>query len=139
MGVTIGAGLQVRKRLGKEHALSPALWEGGWYEARLLAAVIGGPQRVTRREMTAWAASFENWGDCDTVCFHLFARTPFAWEKVREWPGSPRPFVKRRALPRMPCLPLHHTAAPDESFLTFLPPIAESAWAAPTSTNHRSP
>ena len=33
--------------------------------------------------MNAWAAAFDNWGVCDTVCFHLFDRTPFAWEKAR--------------------------------------------------------
>jgi len=116
-GVTMGALLSLRKRLGKDHALSLALWESGWYEARLLAALIGDPQRVTRRQMNAWAASFENWGDCDTVCFHLFERTPFAWEKVRQWSGSPRPFVKRGAFALMACLALHDKAAPDKSFL----------------------
>src|SRR4030081_3570677 len=65
--VTMGALLSLRKRLGKDHALSLALWNSGWYEARLLAALIGDPQRVTRRQMNGWAASFENWGDCDTV------------------------------------------------------------------------
>ena len=36
-GVTMGTLLVLRKRLGKDHALSVALWESGWYEARLLA------------------------------------------------------------------------------------------------------
>ena len=38
----------LKKRLGRDHALSVALWESGWYEARLLAAFVGDPQRVTR-------------------------------------------------------------------------------------------
>ena len=33
-----------------------ALWESGWYEARLLAALVGDPARVTPRQMNAWAA-----------------------------------------------------------------------------------
>ena len=60
-GVPMGTLLTLRKRLGKDHALSVALWESGWYEARLLAALVGDPQRVTRRQMNAWAAGFENW------------------------------------------------------------------------------
>ena len=108
-GVTMGALLSLRKRLGKDHALSLALWESGWYEAR--------------RQMNAWAASFENWGDCDTVCFHLFDRTPFAWEKVRQWSASPRPFVKRGAFALVACLALHDKAAPDKSFLALLPSL----------------
>jgi len=86
-GVTVGTLQSLAKRLGKDHALSLALWETGWYEARLLAAMVGEPQRVTRRQMDAWAAEFENWADCDTVCFHLFDRTPLAW---RERPSGRR-------------------------------------------------
>jgi len=126
-GVTMGTLLALRKRLGTDHALSLALWESGWYEARLLAALVGDPQRVTRRQMHAWAASFENWGDCDTVCFHLFDRTPLAWEKARQWSTSPREFVKRGAFALMACLALHDKAAPDKRFLALLPLIEKGA------------
>jgi len=126
-GVTMGTLLTLRKRLGKDHALSLALWESGWYEARLLAALVGEPQRVTRRQMNAWAAGFENWADCDTVCFHLFDRTPFAWEKARQWAASPREFVKRAAFVLMACLALHDKAASDRQFLAFLPLIEKGA------------
>src|SRR6266478_5590983 len=126
-GVTMGALLSLRKRLGKDQTLSVALGESGWYEARLLAALVGDPQRVTRRQMNAWAAGFENWGDCDTVCFHLFDRTPFAWEKARQWSASPREFVKRGAFALMACLALHDNAAPDKNFLSLLPLIEKGA------------
>ena len=62
-GVTMGKLLSMSKRLGKDQDLSLALWESGWYEARLLATLVGDPQRVTRRQMNSWAASFENWAD----------------------------------------------------------------------------
>jgi 3-methyladenine DNA glycosylase AlkD len=123
----MGTLLQLRKRLGKDHALATALWESGWYEARLLAALVGDPQRVTRRQMNTWAAGFENWADCDTVCFHLFDRTPFAWEKARQWTSSPHEFVKRAAFALMACLALHDKAAPDRSFLAFLPLVEKGA------------
>ena len=71
---------------------------------------------MTRRQMNAWAASFENWAVCDTVCFHLFDRTPFAWEKARQWAASPREFVKRGGFALMACLALHDKAAPDAQF-----------------------
>jgi 3-methyladenine DNA glycosylase AlkD len=126
-GVPMGTLLSLRKRLGKDHALSLALWKSGWYEARLLAALVGDPQRVTHRQMNAWAASFENWGDCDTVCFHLFDRTPFAWEKARQWSTSPSEFVKRAGFVLMACLALHDKAASDAQFLAFLPLIEQGA------------
>ena len=126
-GVPMGTLLSLKKRLGTDHALSLALWESGWYEARLLAALVGDPQRVTRRQMNAWAAGFENWADCDTVCFKLFDRTPFAWEKAHQWAKSPREFVKRGGFALMACLALHDKAAPDKSFLAFLPLIEKGA------------
>ena len=126
-GVPMGTLLSLSKRIGKDHALAMALWESGWYEARLLAALVGDPQRVTRRQMNAWAASFENWADCDTACFKLFDRTPFAWEKSRQWSSSPREFVKRGGFALMACLALHDRAAPDKSFLAFLPVIEKGA------------
>jgi 3-methyladenine DNA glycosylase AlkD len=126
-GVTVGTLQAFRKKLGKDHALSVALWKTGWYEARLLAAFIGDPERVTRGQMNAWAAGFENWADCDTVCFHLFDRTPFAWQKARQWVRSPREFVKRGGFVLMACLALHDKAAPDKRFLAFLPLIEKGA------------
>ncbi|HEY6060799.1 MAG TPA: DNA alkylation repair protein [Gemmatimonadales bacterium] len=126
-GVPIKTLLVMQKRLGTDHAMAAALWASGWYEARLLAAFVDDPARVTRGQMNAWAASFENWADCDTVCFHLFDRTPFAWEKARQWSASSRLFVKRAAFALMACLALHDKAAPDEAFLAFLPLIERGA------------
>ena len=126
-GVPMETLLTLAKELGMDHDLSLALWESGWYEARLLASLVGDPQRVTRRQMNAWAAGFENWADCDTVCFKLFDRTPFAWEKVHQWADSPREFVKRGAFALMACLALHDKAASDEQFLPLLPLIEKGA------------
>ena len=126
-GVSVGTLRQLAKRVGKDHPLSLALWETGWYEARLLAAMIGDPERVTRRQMNGWAAGFESWADCDTACFALFDRSPFAWEKASQWTASPREFVKRGGYVLMACLALHDKAAPDRKFLPFLPLIERGA------------
>jgi len=126
-GVPMGTLLALAKQLGKDHALAMGLWETGWYEARLLAALVDDPRRVTRRQMNAWAADFDNWAVCDTVCFHLFDRTPFAWEKVQKWATSPREFVKRAAFWMMASLTVHDKGAPDARFLALLPLIEKGA------------
>jgi len=127
LGVSMGTLQSLSKRLGKNHALALALWKSGWYEARLLASLVDDPQRVTRKQMDAWAAGFENWGDCDTVCFTLFDRTPFAWKKVRQWSGSPHEFVKRAAFALLASLALHDKTASDAQFRPLLPLIEEGA------------
>ena len=126
-GVPMGILLALARRVGKDHALALELWESGWYEARLLAALVDDPEQVTRRQMNAWAAGFENWGDCDTVCFKLFDQTPFAWEQARKWTGSPREFVKRGGFVLMACLALHDKSASDKQFLSLLPLIEKGA------------
>jgi len=126
-GVPMATLLSLAKQLGKDHALAMALWESGWYEARLLAALVDDPRRVTRRQMNAWAADFDNWAVCDTACFHLFDRTPFAWEKVRRWATSPREFVKRAAFWMMASLTVHDKSARDTQFLALLPLIEQGA------------
>ena len=37
-GVTMAQLLGLKRRIGKDHALALALWDSGWYEARLLAS-----------------------------------------------------------------------------------------------------
>jgi 3-methyladenine DNA glycosylase AlkD len=126
-GVSMGTMQPLAKRIGRDHALAEALWTSGWYEGRIMAALIGDPARVTAAQMDAWAAEFENWADCDTVCFHLFDRTPFAFEKARRWAASPKEFVKRGGFALMACLALHDKASPDATFRAFLPLIEKGA------------
>ena len=121
VGVPMGALLKLARQLGTDHELSLALWESGCYEARLLAALVGDPRRVTRGQMDSWAKGFQNWGDCDTVCFKLFDRVPFAFERAPRWAKSQREFEKRGGFVLMACLALHDKAAPDAAFRRFLP------------------
>jgi 3-methyladenine DNA glycosylase AlkD len=123
----VGTLLTLAKRLGKDHTLATALWESGCDEARLLAALVDDPRRVTRRQMNRWAAGFDNWAVCNTACFHLFDRTPFAWEKARQWSASPREFVKRAGFALMASLVVHDKAAPGARSLALLPLIERGA------------
>jgi 3-methyladenine DNA glycosylase AlkD len=126
-GVPVGTLKALGKRLGKRHDLAADLWASGRYEARILASFVDDPAQVTRAQMEAWAADFDNWAVCDSVCFHLFDRTPLAWEVAVPWARSPREFVKRAGFVLMACLVAHDDAAPDAAFLAFLPEIEAGA------------
>ena len=65
-GVSVGAIQQLGKRLGQDHDLAAALWKTGWYEARMLAAFVDEPERVTVAQMDRWCRDFDNWAICDT-------------------------------------------------------------------------
>jgi 3-methyladenine DNA glycosylase AlkD len=127
-GVTVGALRAYAKKIGvRDHALAQALWRSGWYEARLLAAFVGDPEALTSREMDAWTTEFDSWAVCDTVCFHLFDRTPLAWSRVRRWASARPEFEKRAAFALLWGLSVHDKSAPDESFLRCLPLLERGA------------
>jgi 3-methyladenine DNA glycosylase AlkD len=126
-GISVGDLRKYARDIGQDQALSLALWKTGGYEARLLAAFVGEPERVTASQMNAWAASFENWADCDTVCFALFDQSPLAWAAARRWVTSPGEFVKRGGFALMASLAVHDKSAPDHRFAAFLPLIEKGA------------
>jgi len=126
-GVPMGALLKKSREVGTDHALALALWKTNCYEARLLAALVGDPAKLTRPQMNAWAKSFENWADGDTACFKLFDQTPLAWEMVRPWDRSPREYTRRGAYALLASLALHDKKAPDQAFLDLMPLIEEGA------------
>jgi 3-methyladenine DNA glycosylase AlkD len=126
-GVSVANVQAVAKRLGRSHELAAALWKTRWYEARLLTSFVDEPARVTPAQMDRWARDFDNWGICDTVCFHLFDRTPYAWAKVEEWHDKRDEFVKRAAFALLASLAVHDKQAGDERFLSALPFIEHAA------------
>ncbi len=127
LGVPVGTIQQLAKQLGRNHDLAEALWNTGCYEARLLAAFVGEPARVTPAQMDRWCRDFDNWGVCDTVCFHLFDRTPYAWRKVAQWGRRREEFVKRAGFALLACLAVHDKAADDGMFAGVLPLVERAA------------
>lgn len=115
-GVSMSGIRSLAKRLGRSHELAAALWDTGWYEARMLASFVDEPARVTAAQMDRWCRDFDNWAICDTVCFALFDRTPHAWRKVEQWSGKSDEFAKRAAFALLASLTVHDKQAADEPF-----------------------
>jgi 3-methyladenine DNA glycosylase AlkD len=126
-GVSVANIRVLAKRLGRNHELAAALWETGWYEARMLTSFVDDPARVTPSQMDRWCRDFDNWGICDTVCFHLFDKTPHAGAKVVQWSDSRHEFVKRAAFALLASLALHDKRAGDELFVRCLPLVERAA------------
>jgi 3-methyladenine DNA glycosylase AlkD len=127
LGVSMADMKVLGKRLGTSHALAAALWDTGIYEARMVTSFVDDPALVTSAQMDRWCRDFDNWGICDTVCFHLFDRTPYAWQKVAKWSNSREEFVKRGAFALLASLALHDKTADTALFLDSLPLIERAA------------
>jgi 3-methyladenine DNA glycosylase AlkD len=108
------------KDLGRNHQLAAALWDTGWYEARMLASLVDEPVRVTAAQMDRWCRNLDNWAIWDTACFALFDRTPHAWCKVAQWSRRRDDFGKRAAFALLWGLSVHDRRADDETVLQVL-------------------
>lgn len=126
-GISVGALRQQARRLGMSHELAAALWDTGWYEARMLAIFVDEPARVSSAQMDRWCRGFDNWAIVDTACFHLFDHTPHAWRKVTLWAGRRGEFAKRAAFALLWSLTVHDKAAGDAPFLAGLQLIEREA------------
>ncbi|HXD32885.1 MAG TPA: DNA alkylation repair protein [Pyrinomonadaceae bacterium] len=126
-GVGVGQMQQLAKRLGPNHELAEALWKTGWYEARMMAAFLGEPERVTPGQMDRWCRDFDNWGIVDTVCFKLWDKSPHAFHKVEQWATRKDEFQKRAAFALLASLCAHDKQATDEQFRKCLTLIEKAA------------
>lgn len=126
-GVSVGTLKTMAKAIGQDHALAQALWKSGRYEARMLAAFVDEPERVTVAQMDAWCRDFDNWAVCDHACFHLFDRTPHAFGRVAAWAERKGEFERRAAFALLSSLALHQKSATDAEFLAALPHIEAAA------------
>ncbi len=127
LGVRIPDLRRLAKELGKDHSLALALWRSGVHEARILASMVDEPERVTERQMEAWARAFDSWDVCDQVCGNLFDRTSFAAEKTQEWMGRDQEFVKRAGFALAAWRAVHDREARDRDFVELLPMIEREA------------
>jgi 3-methyladenine DNA glycosylase AlkD len=118
---------ELAKRIGKDQELSLQLWKTGVLEARLLAALIGEPERTTRRQMDRWVRDFDSWAVCDTCCGNLFDKTPYAYEQAFAWCKRKEEFVRRAGFVMMAELAVHDKAASDAKFMAMLPKIRAGA------------
>lgn len=115
------------RKLGRNHELAAALWDTGVYEARMVCSFVDDPALVTPAQMDRWCRDFDNWAICDTICFHLFDRTPHAWAKATQWSRKRNEFEKRTAFALLWSLSVHDKRATDEQFVQGLALIERAA------------
>ena len=122
------ANIQVlAKRLGRNHELAAALWETGWYEARMLTSFVDEPARVTPAQMDRWCRDFDNWGICDTCASTSSTARRTPGPRSRSGATSARSSSSARPSRCWRASPLHDKTAADEPFLEGLPLIERAA------------
>ena len=115
------------KHIGKNHQLACEIWSTGIHEVRILATLIGEPEKVTATEMERWVRDFDSWDVVDAACCYLYADAKPAWKKAGEWSRRQKEFEKRAAFSLVAYLSYKDKVAPDARFVQFLRVIEREA------------
>lgn len=127
LGISIPKLRILAKEIDNNHSLALKLWSSNIREARILAALIEEPKKVTERQMEKWVIDFDSWDVCDQVCGNLFDKTPYAYKKAVAWSKRKEEFVKRAGFVLMACLSVHDKKADNSKFEKFFPHIKRGA------------
>jgi len=127
LGVSVPEMRQMAKAVGRDHQLALELWDTGIAEARIIAAMIDKPDKLTEAQMEDWVKGINSWDVCDQVCMNLFEKSPLAWQKIIDWSARDEEFVKRTAYSLLACLAWHDKKTKDEKFIELFPVLIRGA------------
>jgi len=127
LGVSVPDMRKLAKEIGRDHKLALDLWRTGIAEARIVAAMVGDPDKLTEEQMEDWVKGINSWDVCDQVCMNLFEKNQLAWRKIVDWAEREEEFVKRTAFSLIACLAWHDKKASDEKFIELFPVIIRGA------------
>jgi len=127
LGISVAELRKIAREVGQNHALALRLWQTGIPEARIVAAIVAEPAKLTEAQMDDWVVDLNSWDVCDQVCMNLFEKTPLAWKKIHDWSERDQEFVKRAAFALVACLAWHDKKASDQQFIALLPVLKRGA------------
>jgi 3-methyladenine DNA glycosylase AlkD len=127
LGVSVPDMRKLAKEIGRDHKLALDLWRTGITEARIVAAMVGDPDKLTEEQMEDWVKGINSWDVCDQVCMNLFEKNQLAWKKIVDWSEREEEFVRRTAFSLIACLAWHDKQASDEKFIELLPVVIRGA------------
>lgn len=126
LGVSLPTIRKIGKDVGKNNDISLRLWDSGIHEARLLASIIGDPEKVTEKQMESWAKDFDSWDIVD-ICSFLFSKTRFSEKKIMEWTKREEEFIKRMGFVLMCQKAVHDKISKDDEFEKYFKIIKREA------------
>ncbi|MFH0815678.1 MAG: DNA alkylation repair protein [Methanobacteriota archaeon] len=126
-GNSISSLRKMSSEIGKDHELAMLLWDSGIHDARLLATLVGEPEKMTEEQAEIMVGGIDSWDVCDAFCMWLMRYTPFAYRKATEWSESEMEFERRAAFSLIASLAILDKNAPDSKFASLLPLIERAS------------
>ncbi|MFD2673499.1 DNA alkylation repair protein [Marinicrinis sediminis] len=98
----LGAGLtklkHLSRKVGRNHELALSLWDTEIHDARLLAAMIEEPKKVTKEQIEQQAddgQGFLFFDLSDKYCTELIAKTTYVPDFIQAWTDHPHEYLER--------------------------------------------
>lgn len=93
-GVSFGNLGKLRKSIRTDHDLAEQLWATGNHDARVLATMVADVDRLSARQLDAWARDLDSYVAADAFATML-VRGALARRKAETWTGRVAEFVGR--------------------------------------------
>lgn len=118
---------ELAKKIGKDTQLGIALFDTGFYDARLLTAKLCKPKELSEALLEKWVVEFNTWEICDSFCMKLFKYNELALKKAFEWAEREREYEKRAGFVLMATYGFAKKEAPNSVFESFFPVLEAHA------------
>ena len=127
IGVALPDIRRIAKHLGRSSPLAKELWATGLHEARLLAALVFEPTKITADDAEALITDVRSWDLCDHLCNNLFLQMPGYPELIDAWAGAEPLYTRRAAFALIASAATHEKTLSDEQRDQYLVHIEASA------------
>ena len=121
---------ELRKRIKTDQALAEGLWASGNADARVLAAMVADPARMTPAAFDAWVSDMRTPAAASYVA-ELATRTADARALAEAWIARPEELVGKTGWALLNLLALRDGTLPDAYFAAWLPRIEAGIHGAP--------
>ena len=127
LGISVTNLRKFAREIGKNHDIALKLWKTEIQDARMLAAHVDDPKKVTEEQMEKWVSDFDSWNVCDNATGHLFDKTKYSIKKALEWSERDEEFVKRAGFAMMAWIAVHDKKINESIFDPFFDAIIKQS------------
>jgi 3-methyladenine DNA glycosylase AlkD len=127
IGVSTGDVRSLAKKIGKSNELAYELWDTGYHEARLLAALLFNNKDMAHSDIEKLMSEVISWDLCDHLCKNLIIRLKDYPEFIFKWVSSTHIYEKRASFTLIASSVIHDKKISNDMIDTYLRLIYENS------------
>lgn len=127
LGVSTAELRRIARAAGKSNALAFELWDTGYHEARLTAALVFEPEGLARADVERLMGDVVSWDLCDHLCKELIIRRADYESFINGWVSAAETYKKRAAFTLIAAAGVRFGPLPAEKTGEYLRLIRENS------------